>query len=89
MTELADGEARRRIATEFGATFFVEAAAGTGKTTALVRRIVGVISAGVGTLDRIVAVTFTEKAAGETKLNLRSEIEAARAGTACPARSRP
>jgi ATP-dependent helicase/nuclease subunit A len=79
VTELADGEARRRIATEFGATFFVEAAAGTGKTTALVRRIVGVISSGVATLDRIVAVTFTEKAAGETKLNLRSEIEAARA----------
>ena len=79
MTELADGEARRRIATEFGATLFVEAAAGTGKTTALVRRIVGLISAGVGTLDRIAAVTFTEKAAGETKLNLRSEIEAARA----------
>jgi UvrD/REP helicase N-terminal domain len=70
MTELADGEARRRIATEFGTTFFVEAAAGTGKTTALVRRIVELISAGVGTLDRIVAVTFTEKAAGETKLNL-------------------
>jgi ATP-dependent exoDNAse (exonuclease V) beta subunit len=79
VTELPDGEARRRIATEFDATFFVEAAAGTGKTTALVRRIVGVISAGVGTLDRIVAVTFTEKAAGEKKLNLRSEIEAARA----------
>ena len=79
MTELADGEARRRIATEFATTFFVEAAAGTGKTTALVHRIVGLISAGVGTLNRIVAVTFTEKVAGETKLNLRTEIEATRA----------
>ena len=33
MTDLADAEARRRILTEFGTTFFVEAAAGTGKTT--------------------------------------------------------
>ena len=36
MTELADAEARRRIREEFGDTLFVEAAAGTGKTTALV-----------------------------------------------------
>jgi ATP-dependent exoDNAse (exonuclease V) beta subunit len=83
VTELADAEARRRIGSEFGTTFFVEAAAGTGKTTALVRRIVGLVCAGMTTLDRIVAVTFTEKAAGETKLQLRSEIEAAR-GTARP-----
>jgi ATP-dependent helicase/nuclease subunit A len=78
VTELADEEARRRILTEFGTTFFVEAAAGTGKTTALVGRIVGLIRAGAATLDRIVAVTFTEKAAGEMKLRLRSEIEKAR-----------
>ena len=78
MTDLVDAEARRRIREEFSATFFVEAAAGTGKTTALVGRIVGLISAGAGTLNRIVAVTFTEKAAGEMKLRLRSEIEKAR-----------
>src|SRR5262249_38720368 len=79
MTIFADADARRRISSEFGSTFFVEAAAGTGKTTALVRRIVGLVSAGVATLARIVAVTFTEKGAGETKLRLRSEIETARA----------
>jgi ATP-dependent exoDNAse (exonuclease V) beta subunit len=78
MTDLTDAEARRRIQEEFGATFFVEAAAGTGKTTALVGRIVGLLRAGAGTLDRIVAVTFTEKTAGEMKLRLRSEIEKAR-----------
>ena len=82
MTELADAELRRRITTEFATTFFVEAAAGTGKTTALVRRIVGLITSGTATLDRIVAVTFTEKAAGETKLHLRNQIEAARQGAA-------
>lgn len=88
MTELADAEARRGIQEEFGATFFVEAAAGTGKTTALVGRIVGMIRVGAGTLDRIVAVTFTEKAAGEMKLRLRSEIEKARAKATPEERSR-
>ena len=78
MTDLPDAEARHRILTDFGTTFFVEAAAGTGKTTALVGRIVALIRKGLGTLDRIVAVTFTEKAAGEMKLRLRTEIERAR-----------
>jgi len=76
--KLADAEARRRILTDFGTTLFVEAAAGTGKTTALVGRIVALICDGISTLDRIVAVTFTEKAAGEMKLRLQSEIERAR-----------
>jgi ATP-dependent exoDNAse (exonuclease V) beta subunit len=76
--KLADAEARRRILTDFGTTLFVEAAAGTGKTTALVGRIVALICEGISTLDRVVAVTFTEKAAGEMKLRLRAEIERAR-----------
>jgi ATP-dependent exoDNAse (exonuclease V) beta subunit len=76
--ELADAEARRRILNDFETTLFVEAAAGTGKTTALVGRIVALICSGITTLDRIVAVTFTEKAAGEMKLRLRAEIERAR-----------
>jgi ATP-dependent exoDNAse (exonuclease V) beta subunit len=74
----ADAEARRRILTDFDTTLFVEAAAGTGKTTALVGRIVALICEGVSTLERIVALTFTEKAAGEMKLRLRAEIERAR-----------
>ena len=78
MTELLDAEARHRIVSDFDTTFFVEAAAGTGKTTALVGRIVALVRQGLGTLDRVVAVTFTEKAAGEMKLRLRTEIENAR-----------
>src|SRR5262249_44547312 len=77
MTELPDSAARHRILTDFRTTFVVEAAAGTGKTTVLIGRIVALIREGVGTLDRIIAVTFTEKAAGEMKLRLRSEIERA------------
>jgi ATP-dependent exoDNAse (exonuclease V) beta subunit len=88
MSELADAKARSRIVTEFGTTFFVEAAAGTGKTTALVGRIVGLIRSGCGTLARTVAVTFTEKAAGEMKLRLRLEIEKARAVATADERER-
>jgi ATP-dependent exoDNAse (exonuclease V) beta subunit len=76
--EMADAKARRRILNDFATTLFVEAAAGTGKTTALVGRIVALICSGITTLDRIVAVAFTEKAAGEMKLRLRAEIERAR-----------
>jgi ATP-dependent helicase/nuclease subunit A len=78
MSALADAEARSRIQNDLAATFVVEAAAGTGKTTALVGRIVAVVKAGLTTLDRVVAVTFTEKAAGEMKLRLRTELERAR-----------
>ena len=88
MTNLADKEARWRIFSEFGTTFFVEAAAGTGKTSALVERIVALVRTGGSTLDRVVAVTFTEKAAGEMKLRLRSEIEKARARAAPGERGR-
>jgi ATP-dependent helicase/nuclease subunit A len=78
MIDLRDGDARRRILSDFGTTLFVEAAAGTGKTTALIGRIVALVRLGVSTLDRVVAVTFTEKAAGEMKLRLRTEIERVR-----------
>ena len=71
---LADQDARDRIQGALDETQVVEAAAGTGKTTALVRRILRVIASGVDVAD-IVAVTFTEKAAGELKLRLREEIE--------------
>ncbi len=73
-----DQHVRERIRHDLGTTLIIEAAAGTGKTTALVNRIIAVIASGATTLDRIVAVTFTEKAAGELKLRLRSEIERAR-----------
>ncbi len=75
---LADGEARRRIRHDLDGTLIVEAAAGTGKTTELVSRIVAVLREGKTDLDRIAAVTFTEKAAGEMKLRLRAGLEKAR-----------
>ncbi|MDF3064964.1 MAG: ATP-dependent nuclease, subunit [Polyangiaceae bacterium] len=73
-----DQAARHRIATDLNTTLIVEAAAGTGKTTALVSRIVSILRAGRTTLEKLVAVTFTEKAAGEMKLRLRAELDKAR-----------
>src|SRR5258708_13227405 len=72
-----DEGARRRIRESIGESLIVEASAGTGKTTALVERIVAVLKAGAK-IDRIVAVTFTHKAAGEMKLKLRAELDEAR-----------
>lgn len=76
---LADAAARHNLLTELDTTFVVEAAAGTGKTTVLVARIVAVVRAGKATLEQIISVTFTEKAAGEMKLRLREALERARA----------
>ena len=71
----ADAEARHLIATALDDTLVVEAAAGTGKTTELVGRIVRILAEGRTTVDKIVAVTFTEKAAGELKLRLRERLD--------------
>jgi ATP-dependent helicase/nuclease subunit A len=75
---LADQPARDRIATALDETLVVEAAAGTGKTTELVKRILQVLATGRAEVTSLVAVTFTEKAAGELKLRLRQELEEAR-----------
>jgi len=82
---LVDAEQRRVIREELDQTLFVEAAAGTGKTTELVRRMVAVLLTGRATLGRMVALTFTDKAAGELKLRLREEIERERQAADAPA----
>lgn len=77
MSYFPDAEARRRVAEELKTTFVVRAGAGTGKTTVLLQRLLSLIRSGASRLDRIAAITFTEKAAGEMKVRLRAEIEAA------------
>jgi ATP-dependent exoDNAse (exonuclease V) beta subunit len=71
-------DARHVIRTRLDDTLIVEAAAGTGKTTQLVARIVLLIESGRARITEVVAVTFSEKAAGELKLRLREELEKAR-----------
>jgi ATP-dependent exoDNAse (exonuclease V) beta subunit len=70
---------RHLISEALDDTLVVEAAAGTGKTTELVKRVVRLIETGrAERIDQIVAVTFSEKAAGELKLRLREELERSR-----------
>jgi ATP-dependent exoDNAse (exonuclease V) beta subunit len=86
VSRLVDQDARDRIRGALDETLVVEAAAGTGKTSELVARLVAVLAEGRGTVQSVVAVTFTEKAAGELKLRLRAGLErerqAAGAGSA-------
>jgi ATP-dependent helicase/nuclease subunit A len=81
MPKPVDHQSRDAAANDLDTTFFVEAAAGTGKTTALVARILSAVSTGRARLREIVAITFTEKAAGELKLRLRAELEKQLNGT--------
>ncbi len=74
----SDAAARERIRTSLDESLIVEASAGTGKTTALVGRIVEVLRAGKAKIGEIAAVTFTNKAAGELKLRLRQALDKAR-----------
>ncbi|MGE0599449.1 MAG: UvrD-helicase domain-containing protein [Dehalococcoidia bacterium] len=76
MTELTDEQARIEIRTATNETLFVEAGAGTGKTTALVSRILALIAEGVP-VSEIAAITFTEKAAAELSERVRMQLEKA------------
>ena len=74
-----DAAARKRIRESLGESLIVEASAGTGKTTEMVRRIVAVLESGAARIGQIAAVTFTHKAAGELKLRLRQGLDRRRA----------
>ena len=80
----ADDAARRRIAEDLGATLFVEAGAGTGKTTALVGRVLGLVRAGQAEPRQIAAITFTEAAAAQLRDRVRVALEQAAADPALP-----
>ena len=57
----ADAEARRAIGAALDETLVVEAAAGTGKTTELVNRILMTIATGRASMTEIVAVSSPRK----------------------------
>ncbi len=70
---LADQAARDRIASDLDSTLFVEAGAGSGKTRALVERVVALIGSGVA-MENIAAITFTEKAGAELRDRIRDRL---------------
>lgn len=77
----ADEQSRDAITHVLDRTLFVEAGAGTGKTTALVGRIVQLVltsePANRRSLGQIAAITFTEAAAAELRERVRIEFERA------------
>jgi ATP-dependent helicase/nuclease subunit A len=67
-------KAERDRALESPASLAVTAGAGTGKTTLLVGKVLRKVLVEKVKIDRILALTFTEKAANEMKLRLRREL---------------
>ena len=78
MTLPPDEAIRERVRADFATTLVLEAGAGTGNTTVLVQRLVNLVVAGTATLDRVVAITSTEAAAGELKMRLGDAFEVRR-----------
>lgn len=70
-----DSAARRTIRERLDANLLVEAAAGTGKTTSLVDRMLALIREGRASIERICAVTFTVKAAAQLKEKFQLRLE--------------
>ena len=68
-----DDAVRQRFINELDRSFFLEAGAGSGKTSVIVDRVVNLVRQG-RSLPEIVAITFTEKAAGELRERIRAEL---------------
>ncbi len=69
-----DQAARDRITHNLSDTLFVEAGAGTGKTSALVDRVVSLVISGVPVRE-IAAITFAVEAATELRNRIRRRLE--------------
>ncbi|MCH7837796.1 MAG: UvrD-helicase domain-containing protein, partial [Chloroflexi bacterium] len=81
LTQAEDDRQRAVIREALDETLFVAAGAGTGKTRALVERFLALVLAG-RPIDRIVAITFTEKAAAELRDRVRAGLEETQAENA-------
>ena len=64
----------KSIIDDLDENLMIEAGAGTGKTYALVSRVVALVKVGVR-MQEIVAITFTEAAAAELSERIRSRLE--------------
>lgn len=69
-------EAQKHCIEATGGTLLVSAAAGSGKTSVLVERVLRRITTG-GDIDRLLIVTFTKAAAAEMKQRLSAGLSAA------------
>ncbi len=72
---LPDAEARKRAVTDFTSNLVILAGAGTGKTSLLIERVLNAVGSDEFELDKIGAITFTEKAAGEMRLRMARGLD--------------
>lgn len=72
---LRDQRERQKAGEDLSSSYCVEAGAGTGKTTVLIARVLGLLLDKGLSPGEVVAITFTEKAAGELRLRLRDALE--------------
>lgn len=74
---MSDELSRRKIVECLTDNLLVEAAAGTGKTTSMVDRMVKLIATGHCSIEHLAAVTFTRKAAAELQERFREAMSRA------------
>ncbi|MFW6175081.1 MAG: UvrD-helicase domain-containing protein, partial [Chloroflexota bacterium] len=72
----ADQCARDKASRNLGKTLFVEAGAGTGKTTVLVERVLSLLRSGAKP-ESLAIITFTRAAASELQERIRGRVEQA------------
>ena len=72
-------EQRRAIETR-NTNILLSAAAGSGKTTVLVARVLDLIQSGAGDIDRMLIVTFTRAASSDMRAKLSRELGRRAAG---------
>ncbi len=68
-----DTDARQKIRNDVKSNYFVEAGAGSGKTTVLVDRMVKMVESGID-ISKICAITFTKAAAAEFYGRFRKKL---------------
>ncbi|MFB3785750.1 MAG: UvrD-helicase domain-containing protein [bacterium] len=83
-----DQAQRDLIRTALDTNLLVEAAAGTGKTTSLIGRMVELLGVGKCGVETLAAITFTRKAAGELRSKFQIGLEKAAREADGPRRQR-
>jgi ATP-dependent helicase/nuclease subunit A len=74
---LPDTAQRARIANDLDTNLLVEAGAGAGKTTEMIKRMLALVGSGRAQVEQIAAVTFTRKAAAELRERFQNGLEEA------------
>ncbi len=69
----SDMKARETIRSESGRNVFIQASAGTGKTTLIVDRVIELLRIGIP-IEKLAVVTFTNAAAAELRSRIREKL---------------